>query len=189
MQLTIHPLTPNLWPAFEDLFGQGGASNGCWCMYWRIGSAYHKRPRAKNRTAIREIVKRGPPPGLLAFDGELAVGWCQLTPRDALGWLNRARHFERIDEVPVWSISCFYVRRGYRKQGVLSALITAAVKAAKRAKAPALEAYPVDTARPESTSNVFTGTASAFARAGFKIVARRTPSRPIMRHDLKRITL
>ena len=187
MQLTIRPLTPNLWPAFEDLFGKGGASNGCWCMYWRIGSAYHKRPRAKNRTAIREIVKRGPPPGLLAFDGELAVGWCQLTPRDALGWLNRARHFERIDEVPVWSISCFYVRRGYRKQGVRSALITAAVKAAKRAKAPALEAYPVDTARPESTSNVFTGTASAFARAGFKIVARRTPSRPIMRHDLKRI--
>lgn len=188
MPLTIRPLTPNLWPAFEDLFGKGGASNGCWCMYWRIGSAYHKRPRAKNRTAIREIVKRGPPPGLLAFDGELAVGWCQLTPRDALGWLNRARHFERIDEVPVWSISCFYVRRGYRKQGVLSALITAAVKAAKRAKAPALEAYPVDTARPESTSNVFTGTASAFARAGFKIVARRTPSRPIMRHELKGIT-
>ena len=80
------------------------------------------------------------------------------------------------------------MRRGYRKQGVRSALITAAVNAAKRAKAPALEAYPVDTARPESTSNVFTGTASAFARAGFKIVARRTPSRPIMRHDLKRIT-
>ena len=188
MQLTIRPLTPNLWPAFEDLFGKGGDSNGCWCMYWRIGSVYHKRPRAKNRSAIREIVKRGPPPGLLAFDGELAVGWCQLTPRDALGWLNRARHLERIDEVPVWSISCFYVRRSYRNQGVLSALITAAVKAAKRAKAPALEAYPVDTARPDSTSNVFTGTASAFVRAGFKIVARRTPSRPIMRHDLKMIT-
>jgi hypothetical protein len=29
------------------------------------------------------------------------------------------------------------------------------------------------------------GTASAFARAGFKVVARRSASRPIMRHDLK----
>jgi GNAT superfamily N-acetyltransferase len=187
MQLTIRPLTPDLWPALEDLFGKGGASNGCWCMYWRIGSAYHKRAREQNRSAFRTIVTSGPPPGLLAFDGERAVGWCQLTPRDDLRWLNRARFFERVDEVPVWSLSCFYVRRGYRRQGVMSALIAAALTAAKRANAPALDAYPVDTARPDSTSNVFTGTTSAFKRAGFKTVARRTPSRPIMRHDLKRI--
>jgi hypothetical protein len=32
-----------------------------------------------------------------------------------------------------------------------------------------------------------TGYASTFARAGFKTVARRTPARPIMRHDLKAI--
>jgi GNAT superfamily N-acetyltransferase len=187
MQLTIHPLTPDLWPALEDLFGKGGASNGCWCMYWRIGSEYHKRAREKNRFAFRTIVKHGPRPGLLAFDGERAVGWCQLTPRDDLRWLKRARFFERVDEVPVWSLSCFYVRRGYRRQGVMSAFIAAALKAAKRANAPALEAYPVDTARPESTSNVFTGTTSTFTRAGFKTVAHRTPSRPIMRHDLKGI--
>jgi GNAT superfamily N-acetyltransferase len=43
--------------------------------------------------------------------------------------------------VPVWSLSCFYVRKGYRNRGVTSALIAAALKAAKRAKAPALEAY------------------------------------------------
>jgi GNAT superfamily N-acetyltransferase len=187
MQFTIRPLTHDLWPALEDLFGKGGASNGCWCMYWRIGSEYHKRDREKNRRAFHKIVKHGPPPGLLAFDGERAVGWCQLTPRDDLPWLNRARPFQRVDDVPAWSISCFYVRRGYRRQGIMSALIKAAVKAAKRANAPALEAYPVDTVRPESTSNVFTGTASTFARAGFKSVARRMPSRPIMRHDLKEI--
>src|SRR6266511_3831069 len=187
MQFIIRPLTPDLWPALEDLFGKGGASNGCWCMYWRIGSEYHQRAREKNRSAFRKIVKQGPPPGLLAFDGERAVGWCLLTPREDLPWLNRTRALERVDEVPVWSISCFYVRRGYRRQGVMSALIDAALKAAKRANAPALEAYPVDTARPGSTSNVFTGTASAFARAGFKTVARRKPSRPIMRHDLKGI--
>jgi hypothetical protein len=45
MQLTVRPLTPDLWPALEGLFGKGGASNGCWCMYWRIGSEYHKRER------------------------------------------------------------------------------------------------------------------------------------------------
>ncbi len=69
----------------------------------------------------------------------------------------------------------------------MTALIVEALKAAKRADAPALEAYPVDTAQPGSTSNVFTGTASTFRRLGFRAVARRQPSRPIMRHNLKGI--
>ena len=50
MKLTILLLTPDLWPALEDLFGKSGAWNGCWCMYWRIGSAYRKRPRQRNKT-------------------------------------------------------------------------------------------------------------------------------------------
>ena len=144
MKLAIRPLTPDLWPALEDLFGENGAVGGCWCMYWRIGRAICKNRREENKAAFREVVRRGPPPGLLAFDGDMAVGWCQLTPRDALPWLDRIWRLKRVDDVPVWSLSCFYVRKGYRKRGVTSALITAALKAAKRAKAPALEAYPLD---------------------------------------------
>ncbi len=177
MKLTIRPLTPELWPALEDLFGKNGASNGCWCMYWRIGSLYRQRPRERNKAAFRRIVKRGPPPGLLAFDGEKAVGWCQLTPRDDLPWLDR-RGLASVDEVPVWSLSCFYVRRGYRQQGVTSALIAGALKAAKRARAPSVEAYPWEAA------GAYTGFASTFARAGFKEAARRRDGRPIMRRDL-----
>jgi len=182
MKLKIQSLTPNLWPALEDLFGDNGACNGCWCMYWRIGKAYGKRPRAKNKRAFHEIVKKGPPPGLLAFDGDLAVGWCQLTPRDVLPWLDRAWRLRRVDDVPVWSISCFYIRKGYRRQGVTAALIAAALKTAKSADAPALEAYPLDATLTNSSS--WTGHASTFARAGFRMVARHTPPRPIMRRDL-----
>jgi GNAT superfamily N-acetyltransferase len=134
VNLTVRPLTPGLRPAFEYLFGKSDACNGCWCMYWRIGSAYRKRPRTENKTAFREIVKRGPPPGLLAFEGDVAVGWCQLTPREALPWLDRAWRLERVDAMPVWSLSCFYVRKGYRKRGVTAALIAAASKAAERAQ-------------------------------------------------------
>lgn len=183
--LTIRPLTPELWPDLEDLFGEKGACNGCWCMYCRIGAAYRKQPAAKNKAAFREVVKSGPPPGLLAFDGDRAVGWCQLTPRDELPALDRSWRLKRVDALPVWALSCFYVRIGYRRKGVTKALIDAAVKAAKRAKAPALEAYPFDSALSPSASS--TGYASTFARAGFKVVARRDPPRPIMRHDLKRV--
>ena len=156
-------------------------------MYWRIGSAYRKRPREDNRAAFHEVVRRGPPPGLLAFHGDLAVGWCQLTPRDALPWLDRTWRLARVDDVPVWSISCFYVRKGYRKRGVTAALIAAALDAAKRAGAPALEAYPLDADLTPSASG--TGYATTFARAGFAVVARHVPPRPIMRHDLQDVRL
>jgi GNAT superfamily N-acetyltransferase len=186
MKLDIRPLTPDLWPDLEDLFGEKGACNGCWCMYCRIGSAYRKQPADKNKAAFRAIVKRGPAPGLLAFDGDRAVGWCQLTPRDELPALDRSWRLKRVDESPVWALSCFYIRIGYRRKGVTKALISAALKVAKRSKAPALEAYPFDAAVSPSTSS--TGYATTFARAGFKVVARRDPPRPIMRHDLKGIS-
>jgi len=160
MKLRILPLTPEFWPALEDLFGPLGACNGCWCMYWRIGSSYREQPHKANKAAFREIVKQGPPPGLIAFDDELAVGWCQLTPRDSLPWLDRTWRLKRIDDVPVWSISCLYVRNGYRKRGITSALINAAVHAAKVAGAPDIEAYPLDANLTPSASG--TGYASTF---------------------------
>jgi GNAT superfamily N-acetyltransferase len=154
-------------------------------MAGRIGAAYRTRPAGENKAAFRAIVKRGPPPGLLAFDGNLAVGWCQVTPRDHVSALDRVHHLKRIDDVPVWSLSCFYVRIGYRRKGVTKALIAEALKMAKRAKAPALEAYPFDAAASPSASS--TGFASTFKRVGFKIVAQRIPARPIMRYDLRNI--
>lgn len=184
MNLTVRPITPDLWPALEDLFGPSGACNGCWCQYWRIGSAYRKRPSDTNKAAFRDIVQQGPPPGLLAFDGDLPVGWCPLTPRDSLQWLNRTWRLKRINDLPVWAISCLYVRKGYRRRGITSALIHAAVEAAKAAGAPAVEAYPLDANLTPSASG--TGYASTFARVGFKELARHTAPRPIMRFDLRR---
>src|SRR5512138_3908673 len=102
-------------------------------MYWRIGPEYHRRPRGENKEEFCALVNDGPPPGLLAFHGDLAVGWCQLTPRDALPWLNHDRRLKRVDDVPAWSLSCFYIRRGYRRRGVTSVLIAAAIEAARNA--------------------------------------------------------
>jgi GNAT superfamily N-acetyltransferase len=183
MKLVVRPLTAELLPALEDLFADSAMCSKCWCMYWRVGSAYRKQPARDNRKAFRAVVKSGPPPGLLAFDGALAIGWCQVTPRDALPWLERPWRMRRVDDAPVWSISCFYVRKGYRRQGITRLLIDAALEAAKHAKAPALEAYPLDRAlSPSATS---TGIVSTFARAGFKVVARHAPERPIMRYEFR----
>lgn len=181
MNLAVRALTPELWPALTDLFGEQGARSGCWCMYFRIGSAYRRRSSSTNKAAFHKVVSQGPAPGLLAFDGERAVGWCQVTPRSRLPWLDRTWRLKAVDDVPVWSISCFYIRIGYRRRGVMGALIRAALDLARQAGAPALEAYPLDgQLSPSATS---TGYVSAFVRAGFKEVIRRSPERPIMRYE------
>lgn len=155
-------------------------------MYWRIGSDYRKCPSQENQAAFCEQVNIGPAPGLLAFKSDLAVGWCQLTPRAALPHLDRTWRLRRVDDLPVWSLSCFYVRKGFRKRGVMTALITTALDIARKAGAPALEAYPLDADLTPSASH--TGFLSTFERAGFKIVARHVPPRPIMRYDFRNST-
>jgi GNAT superfamily N-acetyltransferase len=180
----VRPVTTETWPALADLFGRAGASNGCWCMYWRLGPRYHERPREENRRDLCELAGSGRPPGLLAFDGARAVGWCLLAPRADLAWLGRARHLGPVDDLPVWSLPCFFVRRSHRGQGVTAALVDAAVDAARRGGAPALEAYPVDTDVPGHTRNLFPGVASVFVRLGFAEVARRKDDRPVMRKAL-----
>jgi len=148
-------------------------------MYWRIGNEY--RRRGGEQGGLARVVIKGPPPGLIAFDGELAVGWCQLTPRALLPWLDRA--WQRIDNLPVWSISCFYVRKEYRRQGITSALIQKAIETARKAGVPSLEGYPLDADLSPSATG--TGYVSTFLRAGFRVVGRRSHARPILRLDLR----
>jgi len=147
-----------------------------------MGIDYRHRPSATNRATMRRVVQAGPPPGLLATRDELAVGWCRVTPREAVPGLDRPFRTRRVDEVAVWSISCFYIRKGHRRTGIMTALITAAVDYARAGGAPALEAYPLDSAvSPSATAS---GYLSTFIRLGFAEIARRSPERPIMRIEL-----
>jgi hypothetical protein len=154
-------------------------------MYWRIGGAYRGR-RAENREALRKIVERGSAPGLVASTATWQ--WAGASSRRAMRYPGLIAYGG--SSVSTMCPSGRYRVSScadYRQQGVMSQLTAAALKTAKRAKAPALEAYPVDTSTPKCTSNIFTGTVSAFTRAGFKEVARRAAARPIMRHDLKAV--
>jgi GNAT superfamily N-acetyltransferase len=180
--LVVRPLTPDRWSAFADLLDQGGPASRCWCMAWRLGAEYRRRPAERNRADFHDVVTTGPPPGLVALRGDMAVGWVQVTPRAAVPAIEVPWRLRPVDDLPVWSISCLYVRKGSRRQGVMSALIDAAVEFARAARATAVEAYPLDgDVSPSATS---TGYAAVFAAAGFTEVARRSPERPIMRRVL-----
>jgi GNAT superfamily N-acetyltransferase len=184
-RIDIRPLTPERWPDLESLFGKSGASSGCWCMWWRIGREYQARTTEQNRASFRRIVKKGPPPGLIAYrDGE-AVAWCAVYPRAQLARLQSSRQLAPVDEKPVWALPCFFVKRNARGLGLVAQLIEAAKRYAKKYRAPALEAYPYDSDKPRGNAAAYTGVASTFIKAGFVEVARRAPERPIMRYALR----
>jgi GNAT superfamily N-acetyltransferase len=183
MKLTIHPLTPDRWPDAERLFGPRGACAGCWCMWWRLSRAAWTRGKgAGNQRALRHLVKSGAEPGLLAYADGRAVGWCALAPRQDYPALGRSRVLKPVDDQPVWSVTCFFVQREYRNQGVTRALLEAAARLVRKKGGRIIEGYPV-APRKGRLPDVFafTGLAGAFVKAGFEEVARRSATRPIMR--------
>lgn len=181
--LEFEPLTPDRWPDAERLFGPRGACAGCWCMVWRLRRADWERGKGDgNRAAFRQIVREGPPPGILAYANGEAIAWCAVAPREAYVQLERSRVLKRIDAEPVWSVSCLFVTRRYRRRGVSVAMLRAVGEFAGRQGARIVEGYPVE---PDSGTMpdafAWTGTAAAFRAAGYEEVARGSPTRPIMR--------
>ena len=185
--IAIWPLTPERWPDVERLFGERGACGGCWCMWWRSRASQFEQQRgAANRRAFKRIVESGEIPGLLAYHSDQPIGWCAAGPREKYIRLENSRVLGSVDDSPVWSVSCLFVDRKYRRQGVSVKLLAAAVAFARKHKALILEGYPTDPAHTKTPDAfVWTGLASAYRQAGFVEVLRRSKTRPIMRFDLR----
>jgi GNAT superfamily N-acetyltransferase len=178
----FHPLTPDRWADLEQLFGANGACGGCWCMWWRQGNKEHEANKGDgNRGAFKAIVDSGPPPGVLAYSGNEPVGWTAVAPRTAYPRLSRSSIARPIDDEPVWCVSCLFIHRKYRRQGLSSQLIAAAAQLAKKHGARIVEAYPFEPKKETAAAFIWTGTTPAYQRAGFVEVARHNPTRPIMR--------
>ena len=183
-RLRIEPLTPRRWDDLEGLFGANGADGGCWCMWFRQSRPEFRAMRGdSNRKAFHKVVDQSEvAPGLLAYDGDRAVGWVSLAPRDGYPRLARSRAAKRIDDQPVWSIVCFFIDRGARGRGVMHALVAGAVEYARRHGARVIEAYPQDIqGRRPSADAAFVGLLPVFEQAGFVEVARHVPNRPLVR--------
>jgi predicted GNAT family acetyltransferase len=191
MTHTIVPLTPDLWPAFEALFGKQGACYGCWCTYFRLPPAARRASNHQsNKEHIRERIEAGPPPGLLAMREGVADGWMQIGPRlDVPEWNNAGRASAPMDasdasDAGVWAISCFFVRTKARGQGLTHMMVAAGVEHARRNAARCLDACPIDQSRDTRSLGLFVGSTRVFEKAGFTRAVIRKPGRPLMRLEL-----
>ena len=146
-------------------------------MFFRRSSTDMARATsADNRAALRVLAGAEPVPGLLAYDGDEPVGWVGLGPRSGFERLVRSRFLAPVDDLPAWSIVCFFVARRRRGQGVARALLEGAVAYTREHGAPAVEGYARDPGdRRLSTDAAYTGTVSLFRAAGFREAAVAQP--------------
>lgn len=190
-KLDVVPLSADLWPDFEALFGRQGACYGCWCTYFRLAPKQRKANSAEdNKAFIRARIEAGPPPGLLGYlDGE-PVAWMQIGPRaDVPQFNNAARVCAPLDDGPaederVWAISCFFTRSAMRGQGLSHAMVAAGIDYAHANGARFLEACPMDHAKQAKSVGLFVGSTRVFEKAGFSEAVLRKSGRPLMRLEL-----
>ena len=182
--LEFHTLGSDQWRDLEKLLGKNGACGGCWCMWWRLSrSEFMKLKGEDNRKALKKLVDSGKVPGLLAYAKSEPIAWCSVAPRETYPALERSRILKRVDEEPVWSIVCFYVAKQYRHKGLTVDLLQAAIDYARSQGARIVEGYPVEPkAKLTPDPFAYTGLVSAFRKAGFAEVLRRSCTRPIMRY-------
>ena len=187
MKIEVHALTKGRWKDLVELFNRPGGSivRGCWCMYYRRSGSSGIGPGEQNKKALKSLVDGGYVPGLIGYQDGNPVGWVSLSPREDYAKLKRSPVMKPVDDKPVWSIVCFFVDSRARGQGVSEALLKAAIDYARSRGATLLEAYPVDKNDRSHPDFMFFGAKRMYDRAGFKEVARRKETRPVMRRTLR----
>jgi GNAT superfamily N-acetyltransferase len=111
------------------------------------------------------------------------VAWCAVGLRDEFVGLEASEILAPVDDQPVWSIGCFFIKKRYRLQRVSVQLLQAAVQYIEAQGGSIIEGYPlVPISEKIPVAFAWTGFESAFKEVGFTEVERRVPIRPIMRY-------
>jgi GNAT superfamily N-acetyltransferase len=178
--LTSKPLSPATWPAFARLVEKHhGIFGGCWCISFHLSAEDAKRGRSAYRAMKQALVREGRAHAALVFDGPAAVGWCQFGPTAELPNIRSKKAYEEgAHDLPDWRITCFFIDRERRGEGIATVALREAVRYIAQMGGGTVEAYPEDyTGEKVSSSFLCSGTLGMFEEAGFrktrKIAMRR----------------
>lgn len=178
------------WDDVRTVFGTRGDPAGCWCQYFKLPNAEFELAEREGQCSgmlEQQVLANNPAPGVIAYLGDEPVGWCAVEPRPNYPRLRLAKVVtegsqQDPEDASVWAVTCFVVRVGFRKRGVGGALLRGAVEQARALGARVVEGYPVDTAERVGapSAELYHGTASLFAKAGFAVVSRPTKDRAVV---------
>jgi GNAT superfamily N-acetyltransferase len=199
-QLTIVPANQASWDDLRAVFGLADYPGLCYCQRYRSPEWHWSLDTEERRSRLRRQTGCEDPEaeyttGLVAYLGGgpgrgEPVGWVAVEPRVAYPRLLRGRtawrgRTEDKHDPGVWSVTCFVVRKGYRKRGITYALAAATIGYARTGGARAVEGYPmiVPPGKEITWGDMHVGSYQAFADAGFAEVSRPSHRRAVMRAD------
>ena len=174
----VERFAPERLADFDRVHSDERGAGWCKCVAWWVPTwdGFGARTAEQNASLRRDLCERGEWDGLLAYDGDDAIGWCQVGPRDRL---HKLASQLALDADPhAWAVTCFLVAPHMRRRGVASALLAAAVQAARDAGARRIEGYPTVGASLHD-EDAWTGTVLLFERAGFEIAVDSRPRRVV----------
>jgi GNAT superfamily N-acetyltransferase len=176
VSIEVRPATGARFGDVATMLGpKNPESSVCWCLSHRVDWKTNRElVGAARGEYVRSLCNRVVAPGVLAYHGEVVVGWAAVAPRSEVTFA-RSRKTPHVDDLPVWSVWCIRVRPGHRGSGVSHALLAGAVAYARSQLAPAVEGYPVDNGgRKVDLTMAYVGTRAMFERAGFTKAADTT---------------
>ncbi|SMX50861.1 GNAT family N-acetyltransferase [Maliponia aquimaris] len=167
------------------LFDSAGVTQGCWCMWWRVPARVFDAMTQPERRATFEAQAMDHPPGLLARIDGCPAGWVQVTPRADLPRFNASRAGKAAKDTDLdrdWAMTCFFIHKDFRGQGLMEALGRAACVFAVQNGAAAVEAAAhVPSGDKLQWSDGYTGLAPVLSRVGFLPVGAQSGRRQRMR--------
>jgi GNAT superfamily N-acetyltransferase len=168
--LTVRALGPETWDAFADLAERhNGVWGGCWCTWFHTLHAEKTFTAENNRDLKQRLVAEGQAHAAVVFDGDVAVGWCQYGTPEELPNINHRKEYDATrDRLPDYRLTCFFIDRRYRRQGVAAVALRGALELIAQAGGGVVEAYPQDVAGQKVTASfLYSATRSLFEQAGF----------------------
>jgi GNAT superfamily N-acetyltransferase len=170
-EYTVKALSPETWDDFAQLAERhNGVWGGCWCTWFHTFNADKERTVEANRALKQRLVSEGRAHAALVFDGDLAVAWCQYGAPPELPNINHRKEYEaKLDKLPDYRVTCFFVDKKYRRKGVAAAALHGALDLIAQAGGGEVEAYPQDTDGKKITASfLYSATRSLFEQAGFR---------------------
>lgn len=172
---SVKPLDESTWPDFARLVEKhNGVWGGCWCMGFHSEGVGRGKTAEQNRAEKEWRVREGRAHAALVYDGSNAVGWCQFGPTDELPRIKHKREYDSgLTQLPEWRITCFFVDKDYRGQGVAARALKGALSEIARLGGGIVESYPEDVAgRSVSGSFLHNATVAMFEDLGFQRTRR-----------------
>ena len=170
---TVRPLDSSTWPAFAELVERNnGIFGGCWCVGFHPERAL-RGPGVSHRAIKEERVRTDRAHAALVFDQDgAAQGWCQFGSPEELPSIKHRIAYEKEPPLrPDWRITCFYVDKKHRGQGIARAGLEGALHQIALTGGGRVEAISEVTAGREAPGRfLFSATVELFEEFGFSRV-------------------